>query len=336
MYKAGASIYIGLSDYSLEDNLNYLNKLKSLNINHIFSSFHINEANNTNEELQIILNKCKELDLKLSLDVSKKSYLELNNIDDIYSLRLDYGFNDDEIIELSKKHLIELNASTIKKDYLIKLIKLGLNENNTILSFNFYPKKYSGHDLAFVESKSQEFKELGFKVAGFIPSHKNYRPPLYEGLPTIETHRYLSLHLAIEELKLCKLDYIYFGDAIIDDEELNILKMHEVEEVLLKVNNYLKSDSYDIYNKIYNNRSDYNSYIIRISTRTSYIEKSNNIKREIGSLTIDNYLFKRYCGEINIVLKELEADERVNVIGKIEYTPFILDKIKEGIKFKFI
>ena len=53
-------------------------------------------------------------------------------------------------------------------------------------------------------------------------------------------------------------------------------------------------------------------------------------------LTIDNNGFLRYKGEINIVLKDLEKDERVNVIGHLNTTDFIINKIKDGKKFTFI
>ena len=53
-------------------------------------------------------------------------------------------------------------------------------------------------------------------------------------------------------------------------------------------------------------------------------------------LTIDNNGFLRYKGEINIVLKDLEKDERVNVIGHLNTTDFIISKVKEGRKFTFV
>ena len=40
--------------------------------------------------------------------------------------------------------------------------------------------------------------------------------------------------------------------------------------------------------------------------------------------------------EINIVLKDLEKDERVNVIGHLNTTDFIISKIIDGKRFTFV
>ena len=62
----------------------------------------------------------------------------------------------------------------------------------------------------------------------------------------------------------------------------------------------------------------------------------NTIDRKKYDVTVDNSKFKRYAGEINIVLKDLPSDERVNVIGKIDSTDVIIENIKRGNVFKFI
>ena len=61
-----------------------------------------------------------------------------------------------------------------------------------------------------------------------------------------------------------------------------------------------------------------------------------SLERHKFDVTIDNTLFKRYAGEINILLRDLPKDERVNVIGKLKTTDFILEAVKRGKVFKFI
>jgi hypothetical protein len=68
----------------------------------------------------------------------------------------------------------------------------------------------------------------------------------------------------------------------------------------------------------------------------SEIPAFNCVNRKLYDVTIDNSNFKRYAGEINIVLQDLPNDERVNVIGKLDTTNVIINKIKKGIRFKFI
>lgn len=339
IYKAGISAYIGLEDYKIIDNLKYLELAKKLGYECVFSSFHIMEAKNTFEELNLLIDKCNELSLELSLDVSKEAYLKLNDETKVHSLRLDYGFSIDEIVELSKRRKIELNASTMTMIRINQLLSLGLNKNNVRLSFNFYPKKYTGHDLEDVKNKTLEFKKAGFEVACFIPSHHSFRPPLYEGLPTIEKHRSCDLDVAVEELKAIGVDYIYFGDAIIKEDELKQLINHQCEEILVKLIKMQKNNVFEPnLTKLYNIRPDYNSLMLRISKDKNQqdIPCFNNVERNIGALTIDNHLFKRYMGEINIITSNLEKDERVNVIGYVQISPLMIESIKKKLKIRFI
>ena len=68
-----------------------------------------------------------------------------------------------------------------------------------------------------IAQKIDEFESIcnavGIYVGAFVPSQVGFRPPMYEGLPTVESHRKLDLHIAIEELKACGVNGIYFGDA---------------------------------------------------------------------------------------------------------------------------
>ena len=42
------------------------------------------------------------------------------------------------------------------------------------------------------------------------------------------------------------------------------------------------------------------------------------MERVAGSITIDNEKYLRYSGEIQVVREGLKADERVNVIGRVQ------------------
>ena len=83
--------------------------------------------------------------------------------------------------------------------------------------------------------------------------------------------------------------------------------------------------------------------LIRIKESREYSLKGirvnpiNTIKRIKGSITQDNYLYKRYSGEIMITRKDFNKDKKVNVIGKINKDSLILlDKIDVNHNFKFI
>ncbi len=339
MIDTGISVYAGLDDYSKEENVKYLRLAKDLGCTHVFSSAHINEAKTSEEELQSIIDECNKLGLKLSLDVSKKIVDKYSGLEGLFALRLDYGFTDEEIIELSHcaPYLVELNASTLSYEHIKSLIDNGINTSRTRFTFNFYPKLYSGHDILDVYNKTKICNEVGIYVGAFIPSHTGFRPPMYEGLPTVESHRNMILDNAIEELKACGINGIYFGDAYASNEEIKTLNIHNTSDVLIKLSIY--NNEYDyLYDKSFRIRPDLNGSILRVSSVRSNAEISafNTVGRKKYDVTIDNSKFKRYAGEINIVLKDLPNDDRVNVIGNIDSTDLIIDNIKQGKIFKFI
>ncbi len=341
MIDTGISVYAGLSDYSKDENIKYLRRAKELGITHVFSSAHINEAKTSQEELQSIIDECNKLGLKLSLDVSKPIMSKFSEFNGLFALRLDYGFTDLEIIELSNtaSYYVELNASTLSYEHIKSLIDNGINTSRTRFTFNFYPKLYTGHDIIDVYNKTKICNEVGIYVGAFIPSHVGFRPPMYEGLPTVEAHRNMDLSVAIEELKACGVNGIYFGDAYASYDEIKILIDHNTDEILLKLQLNDSNNNFDyLFDKSFKIRPDLNSYILRVSSlrSTDEISAFNTVDRRRYDVTLDNSKFKRYAGEINIVLQDLPKDERVNVIGSLDTTDVIMEKIKLGNRFKFI
>lgn len=339
MYKKGISVFTGLKEYSLEKNIEYLRLAKSLGYEIVFSSAHINEASTSFEDLQKLIDEVQKLDMKLSLDISKPTFEKLRLPENLYALRLDYGFSENDIIDLSNKapYMIELNASVYKKERILSLIEKGLNAKNIRVSFNYYPKIHTGHTIEFVNDMTKFFHSLGMTVGAFLPSHIGFRPPMYEGLPTVESHRKMNLSLAIEELKVSDVDEIMFGDAYASCEELELLHKQQKEEIIFEVQ-LLNKDDINALSKSYVIRPDLNDELLRLSNSRSneVIEPFNTVERKKYDLTIDNNGFLRYKGEINIVLKDLEKDERVNVIGHLNTTDFIISKVKEGRKFTFV
>lgn len=293
MIDTGVSVYAGLNDYSKEENIKYLHLAKQLGCTHVFSSAHINEAKTSQEELQSIIDECNKLGLKLSLDVSKPIMSKLSEFDGLFALRLDYGFTDEEIIHLSNtaSYYVELNASTLSYEHIKSLIDNGINTTRTRFTFNFYPKLYTGHDIIDVYNKTKICNEVGIYVGAFIPSHIGFRPPMYEGLPTVEAHRKMCLDVAIEELKACGINGIYFGDAYASTEEISILNMHNCDEILLKLRLIDSNDNYDyLFDKSFKIRPDLNNYILRVSSLRSSEEilSFNTVDRKRYDVTLDN------------------------------------------------
>jgi len=83
------------------------------------------------------------------------------------------------------------------------------------------------------------------------------------------------------------------------------------------------------YEKLSRKTADMISTVEKITSR-------NTIERRAFSVTIDNEEYQRYSGELQIVLKDLPADERVNVAGYIPGDECILvSQINPGTKFRF-
>ena len=66
------------------------------------------------------------------------------------------------------------------------------------------------------------------------------------------------------------------------------------------------------------------------------LSRNYSSSRKKYDVTIDNELFKRYSGEINLVLTDLPNDERVNVIGYVDCSDIVVNSLKEKLCVLFI
>ena len=337
----GASIYVGLDDYPIEKNLEYLKKLKKYNIDYVFVSAHMPEMKEGfKEELITLCNEAEKLGVKIILDVNK-SMMDGFEMPNIYALRLDYGFTLEETIELYKNNsfIIELNASVLSKSDFEFLSTHGVDLRKVRISHNFYPKKYTGLSYEDVLKKNRMFHDMGLKVMMYIPSNAGKRPPLYEGLPTAEDHRYLTLPAILSTIKYLEADEIFFGDSYASDYELEYASNFDFDVAVIPVvvNSGISVCEKDILQRLHVNRNDQAPYFKRSSCRIKghEIDPYNTVDRKKYDVTIDNVLFGRYQGEVSIMSSDLDADKRVNVVGKALIDDCVLDAIKGGKKFKF-
>lgn len=339
----GASLYIGLKEYPLEESSQYLEMLAEEKISKVFISAHMPEmAENFIDELKVVLAKAKELDIKVILDISNQYWEKVKDeIHDIYSLRFDYGFTNDEIVEISKEYgfFIELNASTVTKHQLEILQSKGLSLDRIRISFNFYPKPYTGMTHQELIKRNRFFKSLGLRTMAYIPG-KNKRPPIFEGLPTIEDHRNCEIEVSLQELFMMGIDEIIFGDSYVTKEEIRLAREldYRIINIPIIIKKGLSELELNIINRKHRSRIDESEYLIRSlgRIRVEEIASFNTTKRLKGDITIDNSLFKRYQGELAIVKQDLPSDERVNVVGRVLASDFLLSKLTPGSYFKFI
>nr|WP_050497229.1 MupG family TIM beta-alpha barrel fold protein [Clostridium botulinum] len=344
-------------DNSIDEILELIKIAKNNGYDRIFTSLHIPEANYNVivEEFKLVLDMAKKMNMKIIADISPKGFeylqikdMNLNKIKNvgIDVLRLDFGFTEEQIAKFTNNNLgikIELNASTITKDFFNKLNKYNVNYKNVQACHNYYPRKDTGISESLFLKKNSMLKEMGVEVSAFVPSLVGKRGPIYEGLPTIEKHRFMNPYLSAKHLFAMGVDNVFFGDAMPSKEEIMEVGMIKEDIIELEVDlednslitcNYLNQD-------FYTNRVDVAENVIRAAEgrliiNNSVIEPFNAVDRKVGYVTLDNKEYLRYMGELQILLTDLEKDDRVNVIGKVKKDElFLLKYINEGRKFRF-
>ncbi len=333
----GISLYTGLEDYPLQAIKQFLDKHKFDYIDFIFTSFHISEAKDYN--LNFLIDELKDTKIKLVIDFSKKTY-DLFEFNKTIIPRLDYGFSVNDIMQMVNDHeMIELNASIVNIDLLVQLKERQVDFNKLRVSFNFYPNEYTGMSYQDVKNKIKLFHEFSLKVIIYIPA-LNKRPPMYQGLPTIEEQRHQTVLENLIEATYLGCDGVCVGDAIITDEELKTLLEYEpfdISNITLDVelNDNLTSEELSILKAQHILRVDESPYLIRSSMmRQKYDVLPNNTEAIVqkGSIVINNNTLKRYVGELSIIKEDLKNNGGLNVVGKINIKPELL---KGGSKVTF-
>ncbi|MCS4474151.1 MupG family TIM beta-alpha barrel fold protein [Clostridium botulinum] len=210
-------------DNSIDEILELIKIAKNNGYDRIFTSLHIPEANYNVivEEFKLVLDMAKKMNMKIIADISPKGfeYLQIKDMDlnkikniGIDVLRLDFGFTEEQIAKFTNNNLginIELNASTMTKDFLNKLNKYNVNYKNVQACHNYYPRKDTGISESLFLKKNSMLKEIGVEISAFVPSLVGKRGPIYEGLPTIEKHRLMNPYLSTKHLFAMGVDNVF-------------------------------------------------------------------------------------------------------------------------------
>ena len=353
--KKGISLFAGMG-HPLADSLQYLETAKAAGFSELFTSLHIPEADNQTllAELDAILEKAKELDFAVTADISPRTFRffggSLQNTAPLSrlglaALRLDDGFSCADIVRLThdQQWAVCLNASTITAKDLQDLLDHGAYASRLHSCHNYYPRPETGLSWELFAERCRLFAAHGIEVAAFIPSLHQPRGPLFAGLPTLEAHRTLQAQAAAKELAASGLvQGIFFGDPLATTEELQAVG--RVEAQLLSLRLHLQPNLSQAERRLldapHTNRQDPGAACIRSQEArglcTEEITPRPAQPRPRGSVTIDNSDYGRYQGELQIVLQDLPADPRVNVVAHIEPTElFLLDCLSPGSSFAF-
>jgi hypothetical protein len=341
--ETGISIYLSSG---MDFNLEIIEKAKQANVKHAFTSMHIPEEDGDDyrKNATSLLKACQEagLDLTIDVDPTTPEKLGLARMEDlldlgVHSIRLDFGFEDRDIIELSKHFRLVWNASTVSYEDVRRWESLGVDISSFKGCHNYYPKPYTGLSLEQVREINTRLKAAGFTTEAFVPGNKVLRGPLKEGLPTVENHRNCkNFLLNMLELYDAKCDIVYIGDCDIADEDW--IRLRDLSAGFIKLTSPdLKLDYFK--SIIMHDRPDSSAYVIRavesrLWDRVEHIHPENTVDMEVGSICISNERYLRYEGELEICREPRNNDGRVNVVGHIDgsdlkYLPFI----KNGMGF---
>lgn len=261
-----------------------------------------------------------------------KKYQNLIQQAEIDYIRLDYGYDATimkKVYEILGIRGFVWNASIMQECELLKYVSIcdQYTDMRIEACHNFYPRPETGLDITFMRNQYDLFHSRGIRVTGCLASMTHARPPINAGLPTAEVHRNMPLQEAALELDRTRTaDSILMGDEFISEKELQ--QLHDIvrrQPLLLHCSFHpdITAIEKKLLLKVHTIRYDSNSWILRSQTSREMAELAhelpahNTMERRTLSITIDNERYLRYSGEIQFVLKDLPADERVNVIGWI-------------------
>ena len=292
-------------------------------------------------------------------------------------IRMDFSFRDErDAILINNKEGIGIEMSTGSVDVIEKAIANGANPKNIATCHNFYPERYSGPTLEAINKVSEYWKEKGISVAIFVSSQEKgtHGPwPVSAGLPTIEEHRGLPLEVQVKHcLALRNVDEILIGNAYASEEELKAVAK-VMEKVYVDIprddsipmiadllpHGHLMRIPFKIHTQeglseaerklvfdypSHHDMGDCLNYMLRCRwTRFGNKDLSipyrpcNQTHFTRGDVVIVNDNLAHYRGEVQVVLKDMEADGERNLIGRIdEKEIMLLDHIGKNDLFIFV
>ena len=343
----GISVYAGLG-ISVEENVELIERAASMGLKKFFTSTQIPEAMTDVErfydEFTAIIGAAVDNDFDIILDVNADNIIAFDFEE--FALRLDDGFDIGQVADLSRIHKIQLNASIMTEDFLKALRNLDADFNNISALHNYYPRVNTGLDNYYFSDQNKMLHDFGLTVGAFVSSFDGIRrPPLGEGLTTLEMTRNFSTDLAARYLTALGADYVMIGDGQPTDEELKALAELKSDEIVIHARLLtLDPISIDLLSKTFTSRPEVSRSVIRAVEGRKYLSQADKkiapdetaVERTYGCVTIDNERFGRYMGEVQIVEDILPADARVNVAAKIsEDENGLVSCIKQRQKFSF-
>lgn len=123
---------------------------------------------------------------------------------------------------------------------------------------------------------------------------------MYKGLPTVEKHRNIDIIQSILELLSIDTDVIMLGD--IDLSKDNWERLNYLLNGIVPI----RIDRDILQNKVFENRRDYSSFVVRDTKEILLDIKPIKSKISRGDILVTDSTGGRYFGDLEIALKDLE------------------------------
>lgn len=363
----GISVYPDVSP--LEDIKKYIELSSKYGFKKIFSSMFSVEG--SKEEVLDYFGELIAFSHKhgmiVDLDVNPDLFKRLDaSIDDlsVFSeigvdiLRMDQSFGKDKDFELINNKYgidIEFNSNIKVVD---GLVKAGVNPEDILVCYNFYPQRYTGFGWDVFREMSSELKSYGdVNIGAFVSSNNSNTHGVWDskdGLPTVERLRYLPIDTQARILLATGLiNDIIIGNAYASEDELKSLKevydnhsfdicneglKESIEsgtftvnssqviqlkpELCEKVSDVEKDILYNFAPHISierNNEFIWRSRMSRIKDERSIEPRTSDKKYfDRGDVLIVNDNYRHYAGEVEIALGKVENDGERNLVARVK------------------
>lgn len=329
--QTGISLYMG-DDAAYNDE--QIERARRAGVRYAFTSLQIPEEQGTayRTEAQHLLAHCHDAGIELMVDVSPATLdnLGCSRLEDLRELgvtmvRLDFGFDAAQTVELSRTFRIVFNASTVSTDDIRAWRAAGADFSRFAACHNFYPKRFTGLSLEAVRRINARLSVLGFTTMAFIPGDERQRGPLFEGLPTVEEHRREPDRIAEHalELRAASTDIVLVGDPGLSQEGWTTWAGLSHDAVPLHVT--LDEPFAELYGQTHHDRPDSSAWVFRSvesrgackMDRVPMPRDAEPAQRAAGCIAVANERYGRYAGELEIARVDLPADDRQTVAGAV-------------------
>ena len=237
----------------------------------------------------------------------------------LWGLRLDYGFSLEEMCALAQQLPVAVNASTTTPEVARQLAAGG---GTVIAMHNFYPRPETGLDPEFLRESTAALQAEGLQVYGFIPGDACCAAPCIRVCPRWKPpHRCPLGGLCGLGAELWAGRHFCGRPGGHAREQEYIRHFCTTGELCLPV--ALRPGYEMLYDRTFTCRPDSPKGLVRYQESRLYscfgstVQPDNCVERRRRCVTMDNIVYGRYSGEIQLVRADLPADEKVNVIGEV-------------------